>query len=41
MIELGIFFDVLVGALVMGVITYKINDNFDTLDTQELTKLKG
>ena len=40
-IELGIFFDVLVGALVMGVITYKINDNFETLDTNQLTKLKG
>lgn len=40
-IELGIFFDVLVGALVMGVITFKINDNFATLDTNQLTKLKG
>lgn len=40
-IELGIFFDVLVGALVMGAITYKIKDNFETLDTNELTKLKG
>ena len=40
-IELGIFFDVLVGALVMGVISFKINDNFETLDTNELTKLKG
>lgn len=41
MIELGVFFDLLVGALVMGVITFKINDNFDTLDTQHLNKLKG
>lgn len=40
-IELGIFFDVLVGALVMGVISFKINDNFATLDTNQLTKLKG
>lgn len=40
-IELGIFFDVLVGALVMGVITFKINDNCATLDTKELNRLKG
>lgn len=40
-IELGIFFDVLVGALVMGVMTYRISDHFETLDTQHLTKLRG
>lgn len=40
-IELGIFFDVLVGALVMGILTYQIRGSFDTLDTKFLNKLKG
>lgn len=40
-IELGIFFDLLVGALVMGIITYHINGTFETLDTKFLNKLKG
>lgn len=40
-IELGIFFDVLVGALVMGIITNQINGTCDTLDTKFLNKLKG
>jgi len=41
LVELGIFFDVLVGALVMGVITYRISDRFDTLDVENLNSLKG
>lgn len=41
MIELGIFFDVLVGALVMGIMTFQIRGTFDTLDTKFLNKLKG
>lgn len=40
-IELGIFFDLLVGAMVMGIMTYKIRGTFDTLDTKELSRLKG
>lgn len=40
-IELGIFFDLLVGVLVMGIMTYQIRDTFDTLDTKLLNKLKG
>lgn len=39
-IELGIFFDLLVGALVMGVMTYQIRDTFDSLDTKFLNQLK-
>jgi len=39
-IEFGIFFDLLVGALVMGIMTYQIRDTFDTLDTKFLNKLK-
>ncbi|MHB8156414.1 MAG: hypothetical protein ACYDEQ_03355, partial [Desulfocucumaceae bacterium] len=40
-IELGIFFDLFVGVLVMGMFTYQIRDTFDTLDTKVLNKLKG
>jgi len=40
-LELGIFFDLLVGVLVMGVFTNRIRGTFDTLDTKVLNKLKG
>jgi len=40
-LELGIFFDLLVGVLVMGVFTHRIRGTFDTLDTKVLNKLKG
>lgn len=40
-IELGIFFDLLVGAMVMGIMTYQIRGTFDTLDTKNLNRLKG
>lgn len=40
-IELGIFFDLLVGAMVMGIMTHQIGGTFDTLDTKELSRLKG
>jgi hydrogenase-4 component E len=40
-IELGIFFDLLVGVLVMGIMTDQIREAFDTLDTKLLNKLKG
>jgi len=40
-IELGIFFDLLVGAMVMGLMTRRIRGAFDTLDTKMLSKLKG
>jgi len=41
MIELGIFFDVLVGVLVMGAIIYKINSSFRSLDIKDLNRLRG
>lgn len=40
-IELGIFFDVLVGVLVMGAIAIKISDSFQSLDINHLRKLRG
>jgi hydrogenase-4 component E len=39
LIELGIFFDILVGALIMGVLIFRINRTFETIDTDRLTTL--
>lgn len=40
-IELGIFFDVLVGVLVMGAIIHKISASFNSLDIKYLNRLRG
>ncbi|MHB8125158.1 MAG: NADH-quinone oxidoreductase subunit K [Desulfitobacteriaceae bacterium] len=40
-IELGIFIDILVGVLIMGVLAFRINRSFDNLDTQNLRNLRG
>ncbi|MEW6246901.1 MAG: hydrogenase [Nitrospirota bacterium] len=39
-VELGVFFDVLVGALIIGIYTHRLQDAFDTVDTSKLTILK-
>ncbi len=41
MVELGIFFDLLVGVIIMGVLAFRINQTFDTINTDKLNKLKG
>ena len=40
-IELGIFMDILVGVLIMGVLVFRINQSFDTIDTKNLRNLRG
>ncbi|NTW04754.1 MAG: hydrogenase [Peptococcaceae bacterium] len=40
-VELGIFLDIFVGALIMGVLTFQINRTFDSIDTNQLKNLKG
>lgn len=40
-IELGIFLDVLTAVLIMGILVYKINENFDSIDINKLKKLRG
>lgn len=40
-VELGVFFDVLVAVFIMGVLLYRINETFDTINVEKLTKLKG
>lgn len=39
-VEIGVFFDVFVGALMAGILLYHIKDTFDSLDTTKLSDLK-
>lgn len=39
-VELGVFFDVLVAGLIIGIYTHRIQDAFDSVDTTKLTGLK-
>ena len=39
-VEIGVFFDVLVGALIIGIYTNRLQDAFDSVDTTKLTTLK-
>lgn len=41
MVEIGMFFDLLVGVIIMGVLAYRINQSFDTINTDKLNNLKG
>jgi hydrogenase-4 component E len=41
LVELGIFFDVLVGALIMGILIFRINKTFESIDTDRLKTLIG
>jgi hydrogenase-4 component E len=40
-IEIGIFFDILIGLLLMGIFTFRIRDTFDHLDVSKLRRLRG
>ncbi len=40
-IDLGIFVDLLTGVLVMGLMTFKINENFDSTNINKLKNLRG
>jgi hydrogenase-4 component E len=39
-VELGVFFDVLVAGLIVGIYTHRLQDAFDSVDTSRLTVLK-
>jgi hydrogenase-4 component E len=39
-VELGVFFDVLVAGLIIGIYTHRIQGAFDSVDTSKLTVLK-
>ena len=40
-VEIGIFFDLLMGLLLMGIFTFRISDTFDHLDVSKLRRLRG
>jgi len=39
-VELGVFFDILVAGLIIGVYSHRLQDTFDSVDTSKLTGLK-
>jgi hydrogenase-4 component E len=41
LVELGIFFDVLVAAVIMGLFVFKIRGAFEGIDVDDMTVLKG
>ncbi len=40
-IEIGIFFDLLIGVLLMGVFVFRIRDTFEHVDVSKLRRLRG
>jgi hydrogenase-4 component E len=40
-VELGIFFDVLIAVMVLGILVYRIRENFASMDTSKLNQLRG
>lgn len=40
-IEIGVFFDILMGLLLMGLFVFRIRDTFDHLDVSRLRRLRG
>ena len=40
-VELGIFFDLLTAVLIMGILVFRINENFETIDLDKLKNLRG
>lgn len=41
LVEIGIFFDVLVGVIIMGIFVFKIREAFEGIDVDDMTVLKG
>ena len=41
LVELGIFFDVLVGIIIMGIFIFKIRSAFEGIEVDHMTVLKG
>lgn len=40
-VELGVFFDVLVAVMVLGILVYRIRESFASMDVSKLSQLKG
>jgi hydrogenase-4 component E len=41
LVELGIFFDLLVAVMVLGILVYRIRETFDSMDVGKLSRLRG
>lgn len=41
LVDVGVFFDILVSVLIMGLIIHRINATFESIDTGRLRRLKG
>jgi hydrogenase-4 component E len=40
-VELGIFFDVMVAVMILGILVYRIRETFASMDVSKLSQLKG
>ena len=40
-VELGIFFDVLVAVMILAILVYRIRETFDSMDVSRLSRLRG
>lgn len=40
-VDLGIFIDILTFVMIMGIMTFRINEQFDSINTEQLNNLKG
>ena len=40
-VEFGVFFDLLVSVIVIGILMFRIHSTFDSLSTENMEKLKG
>jgi hydrogenase-4 component E len=40
-VEVGVFFDVLVAALLLAILIYRIRETFDSMDVSRLSRLRG
>jgi hydrogenase-4 component E len=40
-VELGVFFDVMVAVMVLGILVYRIRETFSSMDVSKLNQLKG
>ena len=41
MVELGIFFDLLITVVIIGILSFRIHSTFDSLSTEKMQNLKG
>jgi hydrogenase-4 component E len=40
-VEVGILFDLLVGVMILGILTYRIAETFESMDISKLRRLRG